>query len=143
MILRKIKTDQVDARKNKESKKAILLSTLISEIEMVGKNTQREVSDNDSITCLNKFKKGVLETLDIIKKGAITYPERRSELEFELALYNSYLPKSLTEAELEVVVFKMASEGLNMKDIMSKLKSEYTGQYDGKIASELVKKLSS
>lgn len=140
MILDKIKSDQIDARKGQNTKKAVLLSTLISEIEMIGKNARREILDNDSITCLNKFKKGVVDTLELLKKGAISYPERRTELELELNLYNSYLPKSLTEAELELIILKMVSEGLNMKDIMSKLKLEYAGQYDGKLASELIKK---
>lgn len=142
MILDKIKSDQIEARKGQNTKKAVLLSTLISEIEMIGKNARREISNNDSITCLNKFKKGVVDTLELLKKGAISYPERRTELELELNLYNSYLPKSLTEAELESIILKMVSDGLNMKDIMSKLKLEYAGQYDGKLASELVKRLS-
>jgi uncharacterized protein len=61
----------------------------------------------------------------------------------EQKVLEAYLPAQLDAAELEAVIRQLAEElgssaiGL----IMAKLKERYPGQYDGKQASELVRRL--
>ena len=64
--------------------------------------------------------------------------------EGELAILNGYLPSQMDEATLTSVVSEfIVSEGLSgpkdMGRIMGHLKGAYGGQYDGKMASNVVK----
>ena len=66
--------------------------------------------------------------------------------EFELSILNGYLPKQLTEVELLDILNKEAkTQGYKMMSDMGKmmsfLKNNYGGLYDGKVASTLVKSL--
>lgn len=143
MILDNLKKDQINARKNKDAIKATLLTTLISEIEMIGKNEKRDVNDNDSIRIINKFKKGVQENIDVVLKST-SKPillSKVEQLKNEERVYSSYLPSVLTDDELKTIIKENIDNGFNMKDIMSLLKNKYTGRYDGKKASNLIKEL--
>lgn len=78
----------------------------------------------------------------MIKNAAAT----NSLNEVELKILNSYLPEQLTEAELlKIINEEVKTHGYelmsNMGKIMSFLKNNYGGQYDGKMASTLVRTL--
>lgn len=144
-ILDTIKKDQMDARKAKDKQLSGYLTTLIGEVVIVGKNDgNRETTDVEAIKVVTKFKKGVDETIKIVKDA-----EKLKELEYELMVYNKYLPTQMSDDELEQVIVKIidlesrtrTNNPLTKRDmgvIMSKLKAQYDGQYDGKIASKLV-----
>jgi uncharacterized protein YqeY len=56
----------------------------------------------------------------------------------ELEVYEMFVPKSLTESELNKILVEMVSKYPNksdMKTIMGEMKSNYAGQYDGKEVS--------
>ncbi len=61
----------------------------------------------------------------------------------EQGILESYLPAQMDAARLETVIREVAAElgGTAIGPIMAKLKERYPGQYDGKLASELVRKL--
>lgn len=66
--------------------------------------------------------------------------------ELELEILNGYLPKQLTEDELlEILNVEKETKGYNlmadMGKMMSFLKNNHGGLYDGKIASTLVRSL--
>lgn len=79
-------------------------------------------------------------------KSMIKNAEETDSLsEAELNILNAYLPKQLNEAELGAIIeANIADNGYagmqNMGKVMSYLKENYGGQYDGKMASDLVKK---
>ncbi len=70
-------------------------------------------------------------------------PEEVEANEREKKVLERYLPAQLDAAALEAAIRAIAAElGSNaIGPIMAKLKERHTGQYDGKLASELVKKL--
>ncbi len=63
----------------------------------------------------------------------------------EVVILERYLPIQLNESQLSVVISSIITvNGYTIKDmgkIMSILKDKYAGQYDGKLASSLVKSL--
>jgi uncharacterized protein YqeY len=75
----------------------------------------------------------------MIKNAADT----NSLSETELAILDKYLPSQMDEAKLTEVItgFLSENEGANIGQVMGFLKTEYAGQYDGRLASEVVKKL--
>lgn len=66
MLIVKIKHDQLVARKNRDQIESTLLTTLIGEADMVGKNNgNRDPFDEEVISVVKKFLKGVNETIAI------------------------------------------------------------------------------
>jgi uncharacterized protein len=63
--------------------------------------------------------------------------------ESEKMLLEAYLPQQLGAAELETVIAALAAEvgSTQIGPLMAKLRERHAGTYDGKLASELIKKL--
>jgi uncharacterized protein YqeY len=138
-LLVKIRNDLDTARRNKDMRLLTLLTTLYSEAAMVGKTKRNGESTNEEVLAVTrKFKVGVEEIIKI--KGSNEF------LEFEISLYDKYLPTLLTNVEITEIINTLISElpeksPKAMGVIMGKLKSEYLGRYDGTFASKLVKDL--
>lgn len=145
VVEKMIKAAALQARKDKKTGTAFLLQTLLSEIKAVGKNNgNRETTDQEALKVITRFKKGVVETIDILTKKT-GYPNRIAELEEELALYESFLPKQLSEGELRTILMNWKDTNYvdtpTMSGYMSALKRCYDGLYDGKIASTILKEI--
>lgn len=63
----------------------------------------------------------------------------------EVAILETYLPKQLTEEQISGLVTALIFQNnytiKDMGKIMNELKSKYAGQYDGKLASQIIKDL--
>lgn len=134
-LLQKLKNDQLSLRKLKNSKDALILTTLIGEASIIGKNNgNRESTDSEVIAVIKKFIKNIEETLKIV-------PDHEKSL-YEKDILTKYLPEQLTNIELEDIVLKLKTENnFKMGDIMKYLKENFEGRYDGKNASQLIKKI--
>lgn len=133
MLIETIRKDMQDAKKNRETVKANLLSTLYAEIFTQSKSG-KEMTEEDEIKIIRKFMKNADETLSFDISA-----EARQKLEEEKKLLEAYLPKQLTKDEIDTIVSKLVAEGKTMKDIMPFFKENYNGRYDGKAVSEAVK----
>lgn len=136
MLLDDIRKDMQLAKREKDSVKANVLSTLYSEIFTASKSG-KEMTDEDSVRIVKKFIKNIDETL------ALDIPQASKEkYEAERAILENYLPKQLTPDEIEKVVSELLSEGKQMKEIMVHFKENFAGRYDGRIVNEAVRKKS-
>lgn len=141
ILLKKIKNDQLTARKGRMKREAELLTTLYSEAAMVGKNANnRESTDAEVVQMVKKFIKGVNDTISSVQLSET----RQHELDKEIDLYGRYLPKQLTKDELDAIIEEQINANdytipKDMGKIMKYLSGRYAGRYDGKITSELVK----
>lgn len=145
-ILAQIKADQLNARKEKRTTIAALLTTLIGEAAVIGKNAgNRESTDQEVMAVIKKFVKNIDEMLPLLQ-GTIA-PGNESVLAYDKALLErnylmTYLPTQLTDVQLTVIItdlIKSGHVGSNVGAIMKVLKSTYDGQYDGKTASNVIK----
>lgn len=63
----------------------------------------------------------------------------------EVSILEYYLPKQLSESQLTQIVVNLVNEYSytikEMGKVMSYLKENFSGQYDGKLASEIIKKV--
>ena len=139
MILEKIKTEQKQARLNRDKFRAQVLTTLMAEVQIVGKNAQRETTDAEAIKVVTKFLKGANET----KTFCRPLSEQLFAIQDEIEIYNEFMPKQMTEAELTKAVQDFIGNNPNtiMGQVMQHLKAEYDGKYDGKMASKIVREL--
>lgn len=133
-LIKQIKQDQLAARLGtKNPHAASLLTTLIGEAEMVGKNAgNRESTDAEVVAVIKKFIKNIDETLEVLKfssdgKVANLFEEKR--------VLEEYLPRQLSEYELKAIAVARS----NMPDYMKYLKENHAGQYDGKLASQVAR----
>ena len=143
MLLEQLNKDSLDARKSKDTLKANLLVTLISEAKMIGKNAgNREPNEQEVTDVIKKFLKGINDTISILEKESRDCSKEKMEKE----ILDSYLPKQMSEADLEKavneIVETLPEKSLKMMGkVMAALKEKYPNQYDGKIASSVVKNI--
>ena len=138
-LIDQIKAAQVTARKSRNAAAAATLTTLIGEAEMVGKNAGRAPTNEEVVATVKKFIKNVDATLEVLVPG----PTRDTYLA-EKQLLETFQPKQMGEEELTAVIKGIAEEvgatsPKDMGKVMGALKLAYDGQYDGKLASQLVK----
>ena len=135
--------DLTAVQKDQVKQKVALLNTLYSDIVMFGKNNgNRETTEGEAVKIIKKFAVGVEETIKICEKSG----RDSSQAKFELEVLNVYLPKQMNEVELTNII----SEIINVQEdktkkamgkVMAALKEKYDGQYDGKLASTIVKNM--
>jgi len=139
-LLAQLKKDALVARKNAAAVRATLLSTLIAEAEMVGKNAgNRESTDDEVQATLRKFLKNNQEALAVIKDET-----RRAILADEAAILAEYLPPMATEADVKAFIAETVA-GLadrspkSMGAVMGALKTRFGTGFDAKQANAWVR----
>lgn len=124
-----IKGDFKQARRDGNKACLDLLSTVIGEIDNeASRNNNKVVTDELTIKVLDRFRKNLEEMIELTQCA----DSRR-----QWGSINSYIPTKMNEAQIRKVV--KASGHTTLKDIMSFLKTEYAGLYDGKVASNVAK----
>lgn len=101
-----------------------VLRVLIGEFNRIGK----KVTDEQVVSIVKKM----VENAKIIGGN-----------EREIEILSTYLPKQLTEDQLSAIITALIfNNNYTVKDmgaIMGVLKQSYSGQYDGKLASSIIK----
>ena len=139
-LLAQLKKDSMLARKAADGMRATLLSTLIGEAEMVGKNAgNRESTDDEVQQTIRKFLKNNQEALAVIKDA-----DRRTALEQESAILVAYLPPMASEAEVKAFIADTVASleersPKQMGAVMGALKAKYGSSFDAKQANAWVK----
>lgn len=141
-LLEKLKTDSLQARKAGEAERvrATLLTTLISDIAMVGKNAgNRAATDGEAEGVLRKFLKSNLEAQSVVKDEG-----RLMTLRAEADVLESYLPKMAGEAEVRAAVAEIVANlpersPKAMGAVMAELKTRFGANFDAKTASAAVR----
>jgi hypothetical protein len=129
-LIEQLKNDLKQARFNRDMASVTLLSTLLGESEMVGKNKNRMTTDEEFVAVVKKFLKNIDDTLKY-------HPTNESDLVAEKAQLENYLPKQLSKDDI-ILILKTANYQ-NLGDCMKDMKEKYAGSYDGKIVSEIFK----
>lgn len=139
-LFEQIKVDQLVARKSNNKLAASLLTTLIGEASAIGKNNgNRDVTDAEVVALVKKFVKGMDETLSYLGNNN---DEATKMVLREKKILDAYLPNQMDEAALtQAILDIMVLSGANVGKIMGALKAKFAGQYDGKMASEIIKDL--
>lgn len=135
-LIDQLRADLLEARKAHNDIKSGLLTALVGEAAMVGKNNgNRETTDEEALKVVKKFLDNAKETRGLLAERNAT--EALAKIEAEITVLEAYMPNQLSEAELRGVIamFKMENPGANIGAIMKHLASDYAGRYDGKMAS--------
>jgi len=140
-MFNQLKKDYLEARKAKDSVKMNLLSTMIGEAQNIGKNAgNREPNNDEVLGVVKKFLKAVDESIAMLEKAG----RDNSKEKEEKRILESYQPKQMDEAQLkaavEAIVAALPDKSVKMMGhVMNSLKEKYPNQFDGKLASAIVK----
>lgn len=138
-LMTQLKTDQLQARKDRDTVKATLLTTLIGEAATIGKNDgNRETNDQEVIQVVKKFIKGMDETLAILNQRGDQNTAQAVEL--EKSILAAYLPQQMSAEQIKDALEKSGLT-LNKGVCMKYLKDNFAGQYDGKQAAQVIDSL--
>lgn len=137
MIIEKIKSDKLVARKKGETGLVSYLSFLIGEIEKIGKNSgNRETTNDEAIVVIKKALSKVEETM--VNLG-ITEPKLSSNpIIFEYEYLKNLLPPMIDVETIKEKINSLIKDGNNKGSIMKILKSEFGPSIDMKSAGSLV-----
>lgn len=150
MILDKINEDYKNAVKDKDEVKRETLNMLKSAIkyrEIELRSSGKELTEDEVISVIQKEIKKRKEAIELYEKGGrgdLVSKEKR-----ELEILESYLPKQLSEEEIENIIKEVINSvgatspsdiGKVMKEVMPKVKGRADGSLVKKIAENLLSK---
>jgi uncharacterized protein len=140
MLKEQMQKEIVVALKAGNKLEVSVLRFLVSEIKYAEINKQKDLTDEEVISVLQKELKKRKDAIEMFAKNG-----RKDVVESEekqLAIVARYLPKELTQVELEKIVDEaIAKIGPNpvMGKVMGIVIGQVKGRADGKVISELVK----
>ena len=139
----KLQKDLVSAMKEKNEYAISAIRSIKTAIQNEKTNgSYHELTDNDVSGLVQKLSKQRQESADIYNEaGRVELAEKEVK---EKEVLDAYLPKMLSENELSVIIDKIVTENefstmKNMGAVMKILKETYPNQYDGKLASTLIR----
>ena len=140
----KIQKDLVQAIKHRQDNAISALrfiKTAIMETKTAA-NGKKDLDDSDIVKIIQKLVKQRKESMDIYSQVG-RYDLADNEQKEMFALMN-YLPKMLSESEVEEIVTKTIADlgATSMKDmgkVMGFINKTYAGQVDGSVVSRIVK----
>lgn len=138
-----IQTDLQTAMRARDMPKVYVLRGLVAAIKNLKVEKQvKELPETEITALVKKEVSKRTEALAFAEQGGRT--ELIEQNRAEIALLEVYLPRQLDATELEAAIKAVSVElgTTQIGPLMAELKKRYAGQYDGKLASELVKKLS-
>ena len=129
-IEKRIEADFLKAFKERNAEVKSLLGTVKGEMQTLKKNLMVEnLSDEESIKILTKFSKNLKENIRLVN-------DEKSKI--ELTIVESYLPKQMSEDEINSKLDEMIASGVtNIGMIMKEFAAL---PVDKKLVSELAKK---
>lgn len=144
MLKEKLLNDLKESMKNKNLIRKNTIQMIRAAILQVEKDKQIELTEEQVVEIIAKeTKKRKDAQIEFEKSGREDLINQNNE---EIAILSEYLPKQLSEEEIETIVKKVIEEtgATTMKDmgtVMKKSKEQIGVAADGKIVSEIVKKL--
>ena len=100
-----------------------------------------ELGATESLQVVQREVKKRQEAIQFEEQAGRT--EQKEKLQKEIAILEEFLPKQMTGDDLEKVItsLKEQTPELSLNVVMKHLKDNYTGQYDGKSASEIAQRV--
>ncbi len=137
-----LQADLQAAMKARATEKVYILRGLITAIKNLKVDKQvREVPEADIALLVRKEINKRSEAAEFARKAG--RQELIDQNERERGLLEAYLPQQLSASALEEVIRALAAElgTTQIGALMAKLRERHAGQFDGKLASELIRKL--
>jgi uncharacterized protein YqeY len=137
-----LQTELQSAMKARATEKVMILRDVMTAIKNLKvERMAASLPEVDVVAIIRKEVHKRVEATEFARKA------NRQDLidknEAEKALLETYLPKQMSAEELEAVIKAIAAEigGNQIGPVMAKLRERHAGLFDGKLASEIIRKL--
>ena len=140
MYTARLRADKMNALKTKDAVKNKVITMLLSGITYKQKELGRELTEQECLDVISKELKQEIEALDMSQGRE----DKVAELQAEIEILESYLPKQLSAEEVAAKVAELVAaaglepivknKGMIMKTVMAELK----GKADGKVIGAAV-----
>ena len=140
MIIDEIKSANIEAMKNKDSKARANYSVLMNKYllaQVDARTTGKEVEDAVMIRIIQKTIKELEEERDNYAK--VGNAEEVETIEYEKSLIEKYLPQMLSAEEIKAIIDTLDDK--TVPSVMRHFKSNYNGKCDMKTVSDVQKSL--
>lgn len=143
-LVNKIMEDYKTSMKNKDTIRKNTIIMVRAAIKQIEVDERKEVTEDEILAIITKQVKEKRFAIEEFKKGSREDLVQLTEAEIEILL--EYLPKQLTEEEVEQIVIETIKEinATSMKDIgliMKAVMPKVVGRTDGNIVNKVVKKV--
>lgn len=140
----KIQAELVSAMKNHQENTVAALRSIKTAIMEVktAPGGKKDLEDSDIVKIIQKLVKQRKESMDIYSQAG--RDELADKEQQEMFVLMNYLPKMLSESEVEEIVAKTiadlgATSIRDMGKVMGFINKTYAGQVDGSVVSRIVK----
>ena len=136
-LMEKIRADQLTARKSKNAEATALLTTLLGEAGIIGKNDfGRETTDDEVVGVIRKFIKNIDFTLEKVHDESA-----RALAQLEKTILESYLPTQLSYDQISSEIDKILLT-VDIKKakgaVMKHFKDNFANLYEAKTILEIL-----
>ena len=136
----RLQDDLVQARKDRDKLRTLVLSTTLSELRNQEIDLGREGEDDDVLAVVTKAVKRRKEAASQMRDGG--REELAEKEEAEAKMLATYLPEALSEAEVRGIVEEIVAGGIrDMGPVMGQLMPRLKGRFDGKEANRIVREV--
>lgn len=141
-LLTQLRKENMQAMKDHDSLKKGVLSLLISAIALGEKEGGKTLSREEELVYVQRELKQTRETL---AETPASREDLVAETKQKIAMLEGYLPKQMSEAEIQTAIEKIIAEkgleksGRSTGVIMKEMMAQYKGQIDGKTVSRILK----
>ena len=141
-LVERLNSDMKQAMKNREKDKLSVIRMVKASLQNEGiKLGKQELSEDEELTVLSrelKQRKDSLQEFDKAGRQDLT-----DKLQAEIAVVESYMPKQLSEEELDALVAEAiaqtnATSKADMGKVMSAIMPKVKGKADGSLVNKLV-----
>lgn len=139
-----IKQALLTARKARDERKVVSLSTLMASIQVIGKNDgNRETTDDEAIKYMKKLLNTLNDNVDIYTKSGKDVA--KAEALFEIELVSAFLPAEASESQILETIQEVITERnlpkapASIGIIMGALKSKFGNSLNEKAAGVLAR----
>lgn len=143
MLKELIKKDEIAAMKARDKAKVNVLRLVNSDIKSFEVNERETISDEGVIKILEKNIKQTKETIEYAKQA--NSDEKVQEGNFALSILTQYLPKQLSEEEVNDMLKEIIKSGnytsKDMGKIMKEIMPKVNGKFDRTKINPMVKSL--
>lgn len=144
-LIQSLQEAQLKARKDKDQTTLSTIQMVLSQIKNEQINLmKKEMTDEEVLGVVRKFIKQLKDALSDFEKAG--REDLIDNAKREIELMNRYLPKELTEAEVETIAVRVIDEmgSVSQKDfgkVIGRVMKETAGRADGAFVQSVIKRL--
>lgn len=139
MIKKQLQEDIKQHMKEKNKTKLTTVRSILSEIKNKEIELKKDLTEDQTLDCINRLVKQTKESIESFSKAN----RDTTDLKEQLEVLMNYLPKQLTESEVEDIIARIieSNNTIEKKVIIKELMPAIKNKFDRSLAPKLIDKV--